>query len=185
MTVKEIALGVAALLQADDIEEQLLQDEGEGEPSDDPDVKLLLTCVNSAIAGLAADGFPLVFSQAAVAADGLIPYSALTRKPSLVKSVKRGDRFVTFGLTADGITVPFDGCFCVEYAVEPAEAGADDEAEVGEMCDRSMAVYLAARNYCLATGRTDEAQIWDQTYDAQSAYKRLARRAKLPARAWE
>lgn len=179
MTVKDIALSAAALLQADDIEALLRGDSAAA----DPDVKTLVKSVNAAAAA-AAEYFPVCITETPSAEDGVIPFSAFTRRPSAVMGVKRGRSYVSFVLTPDGIAVRRDGSYSVTYSVEPKEAGIDDEVETAETVGIAMMAFLTARNYCLITGRSDEASVWDQMYEAQAAARRLTRRAKLPARVW-
>lgn len=186
MTVRNIAVSVARLLQADDIEEMLLRaDDGEDAPAtQDTDVSLLVACVNSALRDIAADGFPITRTERARADGGVIPLSALSRAPSSVRRIAGACGEVTFEPTDIGIEVPQDGEYAVTYTAEPTDAGLDDEAELGALCDRSMLAYMTARNYCLIAGRSDEASVWDQMYDAHAARKRLTRRARLPKRKW-
>ena len=193
MTVRNIAISVARLLQADDIEELLCSPElGEdGEPDEaaataenDEDVKLLVACINAATNDVAADGFPICATETLEAVGGVVPLSAFSRVPSTVRRVADRAGAVTFGLDSGGVTVPHDGAYEITYTVEPDEAGLDDELELGAMCDRSMLEYMSARNYCFVTGRTDEASVWDQMYEAHTARKRLTRRARLPERVW-
>lgn len=193
MTVKNIAISVARLLQADDIEEMLSSyapadaDADDAENADvlnDEDVKLLVTCVNTAAANIAADGFPITLKERFASSDGRIALSSFTRPPSTVRRVEDGTGTVPFELDSSYISVPRDGEYDITYTVEPVEAKLDDDIELGALCDRSMLTYLAARNYCLVTGRTDEASVWDQMYDVHTSRKRLSRRARLPHRIW-
>ena len=188
MTVRNIAISVARLLQADDIEEMLAAEASEDDDAeaviDDADVKLLVACINTAAADVAADGFPITLCERCEASGGVIPLHSLSRLASGVRKVEDVNGIVAFECTQDAIKVPHDGEYDITFTVEPTEAGLDDEVELGAMCDRSMLTYTAARNYCLVTGRTDEASVWDQMYEAHTARKRLGRRARLPRRAW-
>ncbi|MDE7464382.1 MAG: hypothetical protein K2M48_05065 [Clostridiales bacterium] len=195
MTVRNIAISVARLLQADDIEELLnvpdVGDDGESDEiaaataaENDEDVKLLVACINAAVNDIAADGFPICVNETLAASCCVVPISAFSRSPSTVRRVADRAGVVTFGFDSNGVAVPHDGAYEIMYTVEPDEAGLDDELELGAMCDRSMLTYMSARNYCLVTGRTDEASVWDQMYEAHTARKRLTRRARLPERVW-
>ena len=148
MTVRQIALSAAAVLQADDIQTALTVTTDPPEELTDPDALTLVKCVNLAAAETASD-FPCTVSTDAESRDGLIPFSALGEADK-----------------------PY------------AHVGADDELAVGAGADAEMLTYLAARNFCLITGRTDEASVWDQRYNAEAENKRLRRRATLPRRAW-
>lgn len=179
MTVRQIALSAAAILQADDIEEAL-QAEGE---SDDADVKTLIKCVNLAAAEVYSD-CPILHTVTARAVGGYIPLEAFDGVVSSVKRVTRGGYDAPFFLCSPGVKVDGDGEYTVTYVKEYADVQIDSELELGAGADSQTLGYLTARNYCLITGRTDEAAIWDQRYNAEAEKKRMARRARLPKRAW-
>lgn len=183
MTVKEIALSAAAILQADDIE-ALLEDESEdATPTDDADVRTLVKCVNLAAAETSSD-FPVLKTVTVECEDGIIPLSAFDGVVTTVREVMRGKRRVAFSLDSRGVTVPMKGTYTVVYTVAPSDCNLDDELILGVGVDSETLTYLSARNYCLVTGRSDEASIWDQRYNAETENKRLRRRAKLPVRDW-
>lgn len=189
MTVKDIASNAAIVLQADDIAE-LLERATAAEDTDertaastDPDVKTLVKCVNLAVAELCTE-LPVVYATAATAEGGLIPLSALPAGLSTVRAVKRRGTAVHFTLSVRGIAVDGDGEYTVEYTLAPTDGDLTDEVALGVGADADVVCYLAARNYCLVTGRNDEASVWDQRYCAEAEKRRLLRRARLPKRAW-
>lgn len=211
MTVREIAAAAAVLLQADDVYAALTETvdtgvadatapdteqgasdttetteiAGGGDTIDtDADVRMLVKCVNMATAELCADGFPLCVTDAHAATDGFIPISAFTRVPSAVREVVKDGARVPFSVDSRGVRVSGGGTYKVTYAAVPNDAGLDETAETGALCDRNIAAYLTARNYCLITGRTDEASVWDQRYNAEAEKRRLTRRAALKGRKW-
>ena len=181
MTVREIALFTASVLQADDIETALADTENPAEG--DADVRALVKCVNLAAAELVSD-FPVLKTLEVDCADGVIPLDAFAGAVASVREVKCGDGFVRFAFDSRGVRVAQNGKLTVVYTVVPTDAEIDDELAVGAGVDREMLTYLSARNYCLVTGRTDEASVWDQRYNAEAENKRLRRRARLPSRRW-
>ncbi|MCH5158926.1 MAG: hypothetical protein J1F33_07010 [Clostridiales bacterium] len=181
MTLKDIAVAAAVILQADDIEYALTEENGEYEK--DGDVKCMLTSASLAVKEACADGFPVLREVEAVAENKRIPLSAVEGADS-IKSVVRNNRRCSFYVDNRGITVPRDGRYTVVYSVAPRDLEPDDEVTIGVFGDKSMLAYLTARDYCLMTGRTDEAAIWDQRYVAESEKRRLKVRAYLPAREW-
>lgn len=192
MTVKQIASAAATLLQADDIEAALdaamPTTGGSGTTPatvnlTDPDALSLVACVNLAAAELAADGFPLVIAETLTATGGIIPLSEFSREPIAVKSVKSKGRALPFSADSRGVSVGADGDYAVCYHAAPITRALNEQADVGAMCDVSLVAYAVARNFCLMTGRYDEASIWDQRYAAEAEKRRLARRGKLPPRA--
>lgn len=179
MTVKEIAVSAAALLQADDIESALASATSS---VDDQDAKAMIKCVGLASAELGGE-HPVIVTTTSASSGRRIPLSAL----GAVKSVRRvsiDGRTVSFGLDNRGITVPFDGIYTVEYTEPQDEPGLNDALSVGVGVDKQILTYLTARNYCLVTGRTDEASIWDQRYAAESEKLRISRRCRTPQRRW-
>ncbi len=183
MKLKDIAATAAGILQADDI---LLVLNTATEPQDygsDSDTECMLLCADLAVKEACADGFPVLREVQAVAENKRIPLSFIPDASS-VKSVIRYGRRVPFSVDTRGIAVSENGPYTVVYAVEPPEYGQDDEVSVGVFADKTLLGYLAARDYCLITGRTDEAAIWDQRYVTESERKRLMRRARLPMREW-
>ena len=180
MTVREIARAAAVLLQADDISAAL----GTAAAAGNEDVRTLVSCVNLAAAELCADGFPLCYTEELSATNGVIPFSVLSHTPSRIVSVKRGGAAVPFAVDTQGVKVGSGGKHAVTYYAVPNERSLDQTVEVGALCDANVLAYYAARNYCLVTGRTDEASIWDQRGNAEAEKHRLARRAKLKRREW-
>lgn len=183
MTVREIARSAASLLQADDIEELLVAEDVNAE--DDADVKALVRCVNLAVSELAGNGFSRDASATAEAADGVIPFAALSPAPIKITAVRKNGVCVNFAVDGRGIAVDADGTYEVRYSPAPPEYGLDDETELAAFCPSDAAACLAARNYCLVTGRTDDASVWDQMYERHAELFRLTRRASLPTRKWK
>ena len=182
MTLKEIAVAAAVILQADDIEYALTEKTAE-EYTADSDVKCMLLAANLAVKEACADGFPILRETVAVAEDKRIPLSAVSGADS-IKSVVRDNKRCSFTVDTRGISVPKNGTYTVVYAEAPRDLGPDDEVTIGVFGDKTMLAYLTARDYALMTGRTDEAAVWDQRYVSESEKKRLKVRAYLPAREW-
>ena len=180
MTVREIALSAASILQADDIQSILEADDGDVA---DSDVRTLVKCVDLAVREL-GDDKPFVHTSVVRAQNGVIPFDALGVMPSAVLGVYRNGRAVGFKTTADGIRTGAGGEYKAEYTVDPPETGVDDTVKLGLGADADLLCYLAARNYCLVTGRADEASVWDQRYNAEAEKHRLKRRARLRKRVW-
>ena len=185
MTVRQIALSAAAILQADDIEDAIaeIDEDDETAVADDPDVLTLIKCVNLAAAELAAD-MPVLHTVTARAENGVIALGCFDGTVTAVKSVTHNGYCVPFTFTSRGVGVGCDGEYEVTYVKEYEDGMVNSEIELGAGADSQTLGYLTVRNYCLVTGRTDEAAIWDQRYNAEAEKKRIARRARLPKRAW-
>lgn len=183
MTVRETAAAVARLLMADDAQALLADAEKtDAELMLDEDIAALVTSVGLAAAEMSGDGFAVVRRAEAEAADGRIPLAGF---PDLIRvtAVERGGTAVRYKVGRTDIEVDCDGAHTVCYSAVAAAQALSDEVETGAgAC--GLIEYLAARNYCLITGRTDEASVWDQRYAAEAEKRRLARSARLPRRRW-
>lgn len=177
MTVKQVSTAAATILQAEDILRTL---SATTVPADDEGVNTMVKCVNLAAAETYADFPPLVRSTV-TAVNGVIPASALS-SVAAVRAVRRNGRPVRFTFGEFGAKVGVDGEYEAEYTPKYADKALDDTLVVGCAVDCEMLAYLAARNYCLMTGRSDDASIWDQRYAAEAENKRILRRAYLPGR---
>lgn len=194
MTVKEIAHSAATVVQADDLMAVFSPydetpappvgedaDEDTTAERDELDVATMIKSVNMAAAELSHD-FPALVTERASAEKGIIPFSAFAVTPVSVRRVERGGRAVSFTTGAGLVRVEYDGEYDVTYAAAYAGADEDGEIELGAEADSQIMTYLTARNYCLITGRTDEAGIWDQRYIEEKQNRRMLRRARIPAR---
>lgn len=182
MTVKDIALTAAEIVQADDAVRLLSADSDDAQT--DADVRTMVRCVNLAVKEACADGFPVCYTREMHAEQKTIPFDSFDPAPSLIRRVTRFGVPVRFAVGADGLTVPRDGKYTVTYTAAPADKNLDDTVSVGVLADADMLAYLAARNFCLVTGRYDEATVWDRRYAAESEKKRMTRRASLCPRVW-
>ncbi len=182
MTVRDIAITSAAMVQAESIE-RILTENTDGALTD-ADVRMLVRCVNLAIKEACADGFPVCCDRELRANGKIIPLDAFDPPPSLIRRVTRSGVPVRFAVDTDGIAVPRDGKYVVTYTVAPTDKNLDEAVTVGVLADTDMLAYLAARNFCLVTGRYDEATVWDGRYAAESEKKRITRRAALRPRVW-
>ncbi|MCH5164801.1 MAG: hypothetical protein J1G01_00165 [Clostridiales bacterium] len=181
MTVREIAVSAAVLLQADDIEDLLC--DSETPEITDADVKALIECVHLAAAELAGH-FPILKTVTAECDDRFIPLDVFDGGIATVKEVKKNGDITRFGFDSRGVRVIGRGSYEVTYTSPYAPVELDEDVQVGAGVDREMLTYLTVRNYCLITGRTDEAGIWDQRYNDEAESKRIERRASLPKRRW-
>ena len=87
MTVKDIALTAAAVLQAEDTERLISSDADDA--MTDADVRTLVKCVNLAIKEACADGFPVCVTRELRAERGMIPYADFDPQPSVIRRVAR------------------------------------------------------------------------------------------------
>ena len=181
MTVKQIASAAAVLLAADGIAEIL----DRADPNtDDSDVKALAACVNTAVTELRSSGFADTAVESMSAENGLIAADKFSHRPTIIRSVAQFGRPVRFTFDSRGVTVGSDGVFEVAYVADSGELSLDDEVVLGGGADCTVAAYLTARNYCIVTGRADEARVWDELYSDGCARLRMTRRARIRPRLW-
>lgn len=183
INVKDCAALTAKLLQDDELA-ALIESYSDTDTAaaSDSDVKTVLTAVSLAASEISGDGFPALVTEKITATNGILGFG--TRKVEFVLSVEKDGRRVRYSVADGGLKVAEDGEYTVSYAVETNEAALGETIRLGEFCNTSMAAYLAARNVCLITGRTDEAAIWDQRYNAEAEKKRLRRLAHIAERRW-
>lgn len=182
MTVYDIILSAAELVVSDDVVTVLKGDIDVAK--DDDEVKIFITAANTAIANATVDGFPIVRAADVKAVGGIIDVSEFEVVPSGIIGVFKGSSYVSFAYDSRGITVEDDGDYTVVYSTSPLRYELNDVIEIGAGCDLSMLAFLTARNYCVMTGRADDAAVWEQLYETAVCKKRLARRCKLPMRVW-
>ncbi len=184
MTAREIALSAATLLQADDMEESIAAAEKDSAVAAlDADVRTLFKCIELAAGEMIGDGFPVLFKVTATAVGGHITIDDPSAA-SVVRVEKDGTP-VHFTVDGGGVNVRDGGEYTVTYSRMRGDvATVDAEIKLGAGADADMMTYLSTRNYCLVTGRTDEASVWDQRYVAESEKRRIKRRARLPRRPW-
>lgn len=100
-----------------------------------------------------------------------------------IVAVKRDGIPVDYRITEHGLAVNDDSTVTVTLEKAVGELTFMREIELkDEACD--ALVYAAARNFCLVTGRNDEAAVFDERYCAETEKRRISRRARLRARAW-
>lgn len=110
------------------------------------------------------------------------------------RSLIAGDgAFVVAAVTADGNAVPYTidyaglhvggaGTYEITYSPEIFDVGLEDEFIVPPEVGYVMLMHLVARNYCIMSGRTEEAAMFESRYNDFAEIDRLKRRARIPAR---
>lgn len=185
MTARQIALSATVLLQADDIEETIKTAIMNANVTAlEADSRTLVRCIDLALSEIRGDGFPFVCEVEKASENGEITLPELGTALTVLK-VARDGRSVPFEVRSSKIIVKTDGTYKISYSRTHSDiTSLDGVIDVGAFVTTELVAYLAARNYCLVTGRTDEASVWDQMYSAESQKRRLTRRARLPRRAW-
>lgn len=150
------------------------------------ELDLLMRCCNLVLHELAEGDFPLRAQSTLTAKNGKIAYAQLPHKAVDICTVKKDGKNVPFREFYDGITVPFSGACEVTYTFAPPVLTlADSSPYVGSKPSARLVAYGIAREYCLISGMTDDASMWDSRFVAcgeTQAHTRKERRVR--ARVW-
>lgn len=167
----------AAGFSAEDPNESLQEDERR-------ELDILLRCCNLVLGELSEE-FPLN-ARIDVQADGGIPYTALPANVAHVVSVEKEGKRVPFSQWYDRLTFPASGNVTVCYTrVPPAVALADRSPYPTDVPSARTLAYGIAREYCLISGMTDEAALWDGRFVAAvNEQSRPRKEKRVRARAW-
>lgn len=178
-------MSATVLLQADDIEETIKSAIMNANVTAlEADSRTLIRCIDLALSEIGGDGFPFVCEVEKTSENGVIDLPELGNALTVLRVARNGVP-VTFETRNSKIYVKTDGTYKISYSRVHADiTSLDGVMNVGAFVSTELVAYLAARNYCLVTGRTDEASVWDQMYSAEAQKRRLSRRARLPRRAW-
>ena len=178
---EKLALYTAVMLQ-DQVLLQMLQDER----YDDAHSTLKLTMAMRDAMSEVSTKHPVYVAQTVTAIDCVIPYSDLNggTAATVVTRVTAGGRDVPYTVDSFGVHVGCGGTYTVVYTPETFEIELTDDLEVAPEVGFVMMIHLVARNYCMLSGRTEEAAMYDSRYNDYAETINLKRRAHIPARAF-
>ncbi|MCL2061234.1 MAG: hypothetical protein FWH03_01225 [Firmicutes bacterium] len=154
--------------------------------SDEREYKLLLSCARAVLLEIAAEFVPLTRTANVAARNGKIPYADISKDLVEIISVKKAGRAVLFSSDYDGAHVFSDGIFEVTYAFLPNTENPDAAlAYANGKVNARNAGYGVAAEYCIRTGQTDDAALWDKRYkDAMVAAAVRRRESCVARRRW-
>ncbi len=186
MTVKNVLKITADLLGEKDVKDYL-----SGNVPDDSEyckttTALLKRCYDMVTDELACEYAPILYSEQLESKNGKIAYSAFTKNPLKILSVKdENGKKCCYKPFIDYLEVA-DGLKSVVYEYRPKIQTEDEEAifsnyKTGEY----TLIYGIAAEFCLERGRVNESEIWSNKY-YQGLKGRLSERRnlKIPARRW-
>lgn len=178
MNGEELARYTAVMLQ-----DQTLLDMIDNENYTDSRSTLKLNlALNDALSELSAK-YPISVKKKVTVTDGLIPYSELTDEQAFyINRVMWEGRDVPFTVDSFGVHVSGSGTYVVIYTPERFSVGITDDIAFAPEVGFSMVLHLIARNYCLMSGRSEEAVMFDSRYSDYAEMRALKRRAHIPAR---
>ena len=183
MDLKTVVYYAAMFLQLEDVTEALESDsEYIGETADEID--RLTRCANLVLSETAADYMPLKTREEIYCENGEMLFTQLSKPVIDVFSVSSAAGVtVPFKQYFDRLILPKEGSYTVEYGYAPEKLALDDPLPYTERVSARVIAYGTACEYCIISGMTDEAVLWDKRYkDAlhlaaiQKSEKRVAKR---------
>lgn len=127
--------------------------------------------------------FPVALKKTFDTADGNIPNEDICNTGAFtVLRVTSSDKDVPFTTDSFGVHVRGGGKYTVTYTPEVYIVDIYSDFEVASDTGYVMMMHLLARNYCLLSGRTEEAAMYDSRYNDYVEARSLKRRAHIPAR---
>ncbi len=129
-------------------------------------LSLLLSCVNLTLSEAAAEYLPLVSRQKVTPIEGKILYSAFEKDiVTLLRIMDKNGTRLRYRYRPSYIEADAEGECDAVYSYRPNYKGFLEEAEKGSSALTARVVaYGAAAEYCLITGRYEEAVTWDKRY---------------------
>lgn len=177
MTVREVLLLAAALLDDSELSASLAGSSAEGEAG------VLLQCFNIVENEIALDDYPLKKTETYVFENGLLPFEKFSVRPVDVCSVNHGGRLP--------FTVSYQGVLCncseaeVTFTYAPKKKTIGEESELGEKVSARLMAFGVVSEYCFIKGRTEEGKIWGVKYrEALRSAGILRRSLSVRSRRW-
>lgn len=166
MKLKDAVYYAAMFLQLGEVCEALESDNANYSGDVKSEIDLLVRCANLVIGEAASDYLPLKTNEKVTASeDGEILYSALTRSVIDVYSVKNAaGKSVPVKKYFDRVILPAAGEYVVEYSYMPEFKELDDALPYTERLSARVIAYGTACEYCIISGMSDEAALWDKRY---------------------
>lgn len=180
MTVKEILIASAELLQLDDVVEQLVNNGAESEKTD-----ALLRCFNLVENELALDYLPLYAETELETTTGMVHYTSLPHAIVRVLRVQdEGGNALSFKLFPAYVKTGV-GRLKIGYTYAPAEKTLYGNSDYMVQASVRLFAYGIAAEYTLLTGMFEESAVWDKKYkDAIAATYQSKPCKVLRSRRW-
>lgn len=162
MKVRDILTLAAMDLNLDDYIKRAIK--GNMSPQGLDGVNLLLHSFNMVENALAVEFLPLYAEDEIWAETGAVFYEQLTKKPVRIVSIyDENKKDVEYKIFPEYFkTQP--GKIIVRYTYVPQMKTIDDECDYHMEGCLQILVYGIANEYCLASGRFEEAEIWEKRY---------------------
>lgn len=150
------------------------------------ELDILLRCCNLVFCELSETEFPLRTTCELAVEGGKIAYDDLPEKVTDIYAVRADGASVPFRQFYDCITLPVSGKVTVEYSFAPPAVTLDGQSPYsGNKPSARLVAYGIAREYCLISGMTDDATLWDGRFTACAEEEAAVKRERrVRRRAW-
>ena len=189
MTVKECVKYAAESLALDEIAASLKEGGNVAGLSvtDARELEQLVSCAHSVVNEVACEYVQMLQSDSVLSgSEGKIPYGKLSHSVVEVISICSGKYKTPFRPYFGGLDVGKAGEYTVTYAYAPNISDLSDTFDFGngKVTPRNIGYGIAAE-YCIRTGETAAAVLWDKRYkDSLQAAVRRGREQKVRPRRW-
>lgn len=193
MTLYEITARAASLLRLGDAEDEMAAHRdyelnGGEEPTLGEDAQILIESANTVIGEIACDFLPLkCVEDVTVGEDKAIRLASLQNEICDIFALKDGSgKPVRFESFYDRLVVAKSGTYRLAYSKMPPEYRLSDTVcYTKTIISTDVIAFGTARDFCLISGRTDEANIWEQRFKAELESKIMPKSLqKMKARGW-
>lgn len=149
------------------------------------ELDMLLRCCNLVLHEL-SETTPLRSSVVLTAKDGTISKAQLPERLRDVIKAERNGVAVPVHWYCDGLRVPQDGAYTVTCDCAPAPVELwEDSPFARDVPSARTVAYGIAREYCLISGMTDDAALWDGRFTASATSEATPKRERrVRARHW-
>lgn len=156
-----------------------------GIPDDNAEIVRMLNCYNLTVLELSEQVEPLVTTEEATSADGVYPFTALSKPVKEVLDVTADGKRVKFVVKADGIVTDVGRCeITYDYRAKKATSLSDAiEYEEKVFSPRVLAMGTASE-YLLISGLYDECMAWRKRYEDAVELRVLGKSGTVKARRW-
>lgn len=165
MLMSDCVVNAAVFLGLDDVVNAIENNQNEVPEETQKAIDLLVKCGNLVICEVAESYVPMKKIEPITSKNKIIDLGKLSRKVIDIYSLKLGAQRVKFKQLAEGLMVENDGEYNIEYSYSPSMAVLRGEIESpGNKLSERIAGYGMACEYCLISGMTDDAVLWDKRF---------------------
>lgn len=189
-TIGDASKDTSALNAADTGEQSSEQANPDNEESAEilgVDAKLIIECAHTVIGEIASDFMPLkVIEEVSTDSAGEIVYADLSEELADVYALRRKGMPVRFKVLFDRVIAPSAGVYTLVYSRRPQRIELNQPTAYDKsLINEDIIAYGIARDFCIITGRSADAAIWEQRYKNALENTLMPKSLqKLRARGW-